>query len=211
MTTELCGSCFLPVVPFLDPSASGDKGSSLVGWCPPLASACPRTPWVFAQSPLQQLLAETNSSLEALRPFFFSVFPRLGQLVLPWCDALLWVSSHGLSSCCDRKPEAGRQQDTSPGWPGKSCQKSCTWLPGHKVFCPYLQGPPITWYQTKSSSGELPWQTPPLSPPPGAGRTRGLLLGAVFFAPVLAAQNNLKDLLQHSPLLPQPSLPSTCI
>lgn len=50
----------------------------------------------------------------------------------------------------------GRQEDTSPGWPGESWQKGCKCLPEHKVFSPYLQGPLIAWHQAKSSSGELP-------------------------------------------------------
>lgn len=100
-------------------SASGDKASSLVGWCPPLVSACPHTPWVSAQSPLQQLLAETNSSLEALRPFFFCV--SQARMVSPsltwrpvvgfqsWSVFLLWQKAQGREAG-GHKPRVARQE-----------------------------------------------------------------------------------------------------
>lgn len=52
--------------------------------------------------------------------------------VLPCLDALSLAFSHGLSSCCDRKPRTGRREDTSPGSLGESCQKGCERLPEHK-------------------------------------------------------------------------------
>lgn len=139
------------------PSASGDEGP--VGWVDAHHLFLPVLvpPRFVLGHPSSNFWQKPVQAWRLSIPYLLSFPGQDSELsVLPCLAALSWVSSHSLSSCCDRKPRAGKQEETSPGWLGESCQKGYKCLPGHKVFCPYLQGPPIAWHQAKGSSGELP-------------------------------------------------------
>ena len=112
-------------------SASGDEGP--VWWVDARRSFLPicTLPGFLLNHPSSNVWQKPVQAQRLLSPCLLCFSRQDGEpSVLPCLDALSWVSSHGLSSCCDRKPRAGRREDTSPGWLGESCQKGCKRLCG---------------------------------------------------------------------------------
>lgn len=184
-----------------------------MGRCPPLVSAHLRTSRVSAQSPLQQFLAETGSNPEALEPLS-SVFPRPGWVSrwsfpastpCPGFPVMVW-----LLAVTESPGQGGGRTRARGGW-ARAARKAANDCQS-RVFRPYLQGPPITWHQAKTSRGAPATDTPGITPArrreDEAHPSRS---GFLPSSPCSLERPQPPSAVQCSPFPPWPSLPRTCI